>query len=465
MKKKEFKIEYLVYLYIIMSPFLDALSCMFRIWFPNALFSPLMVIRPIIPIILTLYIFARDKSVRKPLILSGIGYLLYGVVHLLIFKKLLTGISYGSIFQEGLYVFNYTYMIYILFIIMYFSKRELLPHLKKALFIMLGCYLLLIYVSILTKTSLPTYVEGTGYRSWFVSGNSLCTSLLLLFSVLITDMFKKRKIVHLITFVLLGLYLMFLVGTRTGMFGFILVFGFYIFLKLFIAFKHKVQFNRNRVAIVLVIILVFGFVAFKIGSSTLERRKEIKDMSDDIVDINNNYEIAHVTGDTTKFVYDIKHDQLQEGLMSEEQKKAYLDMYDACNKLKIESNSYRKQQLIYNFYLVREQHNILYALFGNGHVNLYGEMILEMELPFILLNFGIIGFIIYALPLLYLTYKGIKYAFGHKKFLFENYYMELFGLLLAFALACVAGYVLYSSTCALIIICILGLLEEQGDII
>ena len=133
MKKKEFKIEYLVYLYVIISPFLDALSCMFRIWFPNALLSPLMVIRPIIPGILLLYIFARDKSVRKPLILSGIGYLLYGVIHLLIFKKLLTGLSYGTIFQEGLYLFNYTYMIYVLFIIMYFSKREQLPHLKKAL--------------------------------------------------------------------------------------------------------------------------------------------------------------------------------------------------------------------------------------------------------------------------------------------------------------------------------------------
>jgi hypothetical protein len=465
MKKKEFKIEYLVYLYVIICPFLDALSCMFRIWFPNALLSPLMIIRPIIPGILLLYIFARDKSVRKPLILSGIGYLLYGIVHLLIFKKLSTGISYGSLFQEGLYIFNYTYMICILFIIMYFSKRELLPHLKKALFIMLCSYLLLIYVSILTKTSLPTYIEGTGYRSWFVSGNSLCTALLLLFSVFTSEMFKKKNLKYLFIFVLLGVYLMFLVGTRTGLYGFVLVFGFYIFLKLYIAIKHRVQFNRNRVAIMLVIIAIFGLLAFKIGSSTLERRREIKNMTDDIVDINNNYEIAHVTGDTTRFVYDIKHDQVAEGLMSEEQKRAYLDMYDACNKLKIESNSYRKQQLIYNFYLVREQHNILYALFGNGHVNLYGEMILEMELPYILLNFGIIGFIIYALPLLYLTYKGIKYAIGHKKFLFENYYMELFGLILALGLASVAGYVLFSSTCALIIICILGMLEEQGDIL
>lgn len=463
--KKGFKIEYLVYIYIVISPFLDALSCMYRVWFPNALLSPLMVIRPIIPIILALYIFARDKSVRKPLIISGIVYVLYGVGHLLIFRKLLTGISYGSIFQEGLYVFNYTYMIYILFIIMYFSKREQLPHLKKALFVMLCSYLLLIYVSILTKTSLPTYVEGTGYRSWFVSGNSLCTALLLLFSVFVADMFKKKNLKYLIVFVLLGLYLMFLVGTRTGLFGFVLVFAAYIGFKLFVAFKHKVQFNRNRVIIILGVIVLFTLLAFKVGSSTIERRREMQAMVDDIIDINNNYEVAHVTGDTTKIVYSINHDLVPEGQLSEEQKKAYLDMYDACNKLKLNSNNYRIQQLIYNYYLVKEQHNILYILFGNGHVNLYGEMILEMEIPFILFNFGILGFLLYVFPLVYLLYKGIKYIFGHQKFLMENYYMNLFGLLLAFGLACIAGYVLYSSTCVLIMICILGLLEEQGDII
>ena len=419
----------------------------------------------IIPIVLMLYIFSRDRSVRKPLIISGIVFLLYGVVHLLIFKKLLTGISYGNIFTEGLYLFNYTYMIYILFIIMYLSKRELLPHLKKALFIMLFNYLLLIYVSIITKTSLPTYVEGTGYRSWFVSGNTLCTALLLLLSIHITDFFKKKKIISLVVFVLLGIYLVFLVGTRTGLFGFVLVLGFYLLLKLYLAMKHKIQFNRNRVFIILGIVVAMSLVLVFFGSKTLERRREMQAMVDDIVDINKNNEIAHVSGDTTRIVYNIRHDLVEDGYLSEAQKQAYLDMYEACNKLKLDSNNYRVQQLIYHYYLIKDQHNIMYILFGNGHLNQYGEMILEMELPFILFNFGILGFLLYVFPLLYLLYKGIKYMFGHKKFLMDNYYMELFGLLFAFGLSCVAGYVLYSSTCVLIMICILGLLEVQGDII
>ena len=103
------------------------------------------------------------------LIISGVCYVLYGLIHLLIFRKLYTSMAYGSFMQEALYVFNYTYMIYVMFIIMYLAKRKKIPYLKQSLFVMLCCYLGLIYVSILTKTSLPTYVEGTGYRSYFPS--------------------------------------------------------------------------------------------------------------------------------------------------------------------------------------------------------------------------------------------------------------------------------------------------------
>ena len=459
-KKKGFKIEYLLYVYIVMSPFLDALSCMYREWFTNASFSPLMVVRPIIPVILALYIFIKDKKVRLPLIISGLCYMFYGGVHLWIFRKLYTEMAYGSFMQEVLYVFNYTYMIYVMFIIMYFCKRKQLPYLKQSLFIMLCCYLGLIYVSILTRTSLPTYIEGTGYRSWFVSGNSLCTVLLLLFSLFVSDMFKEKNIKNIIVFVLLGLYLAFLVGTRTGLFGFVLVFIVYIILEEFLAMKDKIKFDKKRIGLILLVLIAVGALLFKVGSKTLERRKEIRAMEDDVVDLNTG-EIAHVTGDTTKLIYAIDHNLVPEGYMLEEHKLAYKDLYKKANELKLRSNDYRKQQLIYNLYLVKEQHNPLYILFGNGHVNLYGEMILEMEIPYLLLNFGLLGTVMYLGPLLYWLIKGIKY--DNKKYKDINYYMSIFGISLALGLSTIAGYVIYSSTCVLVMICMLSGLRKQGD--
>ena len=458
MKKKGFKIEYLIYIYLVISPFLDAISCMYREWFPSVKFSPLMVIRPIIPIILLLYIFIKDKKSRIKLFILGLIYCIYGLIHLLIFKKLLTGISYGNIFTEALYIFNYTYMIFVLYIIMYFSKKNRLPELKKYLFYMLCSYLLIIYVSIITKTSLSTYVEGTGYRSWFVSGNTLCTVLILLFCLLIDNIFNSKKIINYLIFLLLGIYMIFLVGTRTGMLGFLIIFIMYLVLRIFFNIKKKIKFNKKIILGIIVILIVGGLLVYKVGSNTFERRKVMSDMEDDIIDINNN-EIAHVTGDSMRFIYDIKNYGIDEEYISREQQLAYLNMYEFCNKYKIKSNNYRVQQLVYNVYLVREQANIKYILFGNGHVNQYGEMILEMELPFILLNFGIIGFIIYVGPLLYLLFKYII-RFKKKNI---NYYMYIFGLLIAFGLSCIAGYVLYSSTCVLVMICMLYLLENNGD--
>ena len=116
--KNKFKLEYLIYIYIFASPFLDASSGLFRTWLPSAKFNPVMVIRLIIPIILLAYIFFNDKKTRKPLVIGTVIYAIYGLIHILLFKNNLTGISYGTVFSEGLYLLNYTFNIYMLFIIM-----------------------------------------------------------------------------------------------------------------------------------------------------------------------------------------------------------------------------------------------------------------------------------------------------------------------------------------------------------
>ena len=455
--KNKFKIEYLIYIYIIISPFLDSFSGMYRLWFPDVTLNPVMFIRPIIPGILILYIFFKDKKTRKLLITSGLIYGIYGLIHLYIFNRLKNGISYGDIFTEGLYVFNYTYNIFMLFIIMYFSKKKKLSLLKNSLLITLFCYLFLIYISIITGTSTTTYITGVGYKSYFMSGNTLGTALLLLFSGLISDGISKRDIKSLISFVLLGVFLIFLLGTKTGMFGYILVLCFYILINIIKAIKNKIKINKVMVISGIGLFLSIGLVLLLVGSNTFNRAKELDSHDYDIVDVNTGGE-SHVTGDTSKIVYSIKHGEVEEGYMSKEEENAYLTTYNICNKLNIKGNNSRVQQLVYNASLVKEQHNIFYILFGNGYHNNYGEMTLEMEIPALLLNFGIIGIILYLGPYLTLFIKAIKY-----KKVNDNYIMSLFGITLALGLSIMAGYVLYSGTCSLLIICLFSILKENGD--
>ncbi|MBQ8659903.1 MAG: O-antigen ligase family protein [Bacilli bacterium] len=458
---KKFKIDYLIYVFIVLSPFLDVIGFLFREWFPDASLSPATVLRPIIPLILLGYIFFKDIKVRKYLIISAIIFIMYGGIHLLIYNSLKTGISYGSLFSEMQYVINYTYMLYVFFIVLYFYKKNGLEHLKQSLVFMLIGYMLLIYIAILTGTSYTTYIEGMGYRGWFTSGNSLGTILILLVNILLVDCIENKKLYKFITLLLTGIYLLFLLGTRTGMLGFILNVIIYICSLIFVnLFKiKKINFKKLGIGIV-VIFLVVGSI-FLFGSETLQRRKHIAEEGAGIIDVNTG-EYGHVTGDSSAIIYQIKNNNVSEDYMSDAQKKTYLDLYEYANKNEIDANDNRKQQLIYHINLIKNQKNILYILFGNGYLANYGEMILEMEVLAILFNFGIVGFVIYLGPFIlllgYLIYKIVKL----KKYS-VNSLMCLFGICLSFVLSFMAGYVFFSVSCTLIIISMYTLLVREVE--
>lgn len=460
--KNKFKIEYLLYIFVIISPFLDVLSFLFREWFPNALISPSTIIRPLIPLILLVYVFFKDKDVRKKLLILGIIYVIYGEIHLYLYNNIITGISYGGLFSEAQYVINYTYMIFVLFLYLYFYKKSGLPYLKKFLFITLSCYIGLIYIAILTGTSYTTYLEGMGYRGWFLSGNAIGTILIILLIVLFNDLVKSKKVIKYIILILTGIYLVFLLGTRTGLFGVFLCIGLYIGIWLFLKIFKDRKIDIKKIIIVMLCLATLVVIVLSVGTESLERRKHLKNESAGIIDVNT-MEVGHTTGDTGVIVSQIRNNTMPEDYMSGAQKQAYLDMYEYANKNKIVATDTRRQQLIYHINLIKNQKNILYIFFGNGYLANYGEMTLEMEILAILFNFGIVGFLLYLLPFIILfIYLGFK-IFKNKKYNIDNL-MMLFSICLAFVLSFMAGYVFFSLSCVLMIICILVMLCKEADV-
>lgn len=456
---KKFKIEYLLYIFIIITPILDAVSFLFRKHFPNVGFSPATIIRPIIPIILLLYVFITDKSKRKFLILSSLIYLIYGSIHLIIYKNNLVISSSGTIFSELQYLVNYTYMIYILFLYLYFNKKGTLKYLNRCIYISLGVYLSIIFISILTNTSSTTYIEGIGYKGWFLQGNSLCTTLLLMMCALLPDIFKTPKWYKFLLLILLGIYLLFLIGTRTGMLGYILVLAIFIIIWIFDYFSKLKKINYKVLGISLGIICVMGVALSVFGSETLERRKHIDNANNDIIDVNT-LEAGHTTGDTSIIVKKIYDNTMEENYMSDAAKKAYVDMYLYANKKNFAATDKRRQQIVYHTYLIKEQKNFLMLLFGNGYLSSNGEMVLEMELLALLYNFGIIGFILFFGPFVVVVFKNVK-KIGKEKKINIDKIMYLVAFLLATGLSLVAGYVYFSASCVLMLICNLTLLEGE----
>lgn len=455
---KKFKIEYLVYIFIILTPFLDAFSFLYRENFKTADIAWISLIRPIIPLILFIYIFLKDKKIRgKSIIFSSI-LLLYGLGHLWLFKENLNGIAIGNIMQEAHYILNYSYMIYLLFIINYLYQKDRLPFLKKALFYMLISYLVIIYISILTKTSYTTYLDGIGFRSWFISGNSLGTVLLMLVTITLPTV---KRVWEKISLVLIVIYLAFLLGTRTGMLGIILVITIFLGLKLNEKFNFLKVFNLKKIIVLsLILIISISSISF-IGLKTLKRRQNLNDLSNMVIDVNTG-KVGHTTGDTATLVLKIKNLEITEDYMDKNRQKAYLEMYRLANKYEIKATNLRLQQLIYQIELFKVQKDIKLLLLGNGYLNHYGEMILEMDILAFFFNFGILGFILYFIPFLYLFIKGCKEIIKNKNLNIEKG-MSLGGCLLVFGLASMAGYVFYAPACVLVFSCLLSFLNERKE--
>ena len=463
---KKINIQPLLYLYIIICPILDCASFLFR----NALntsISPSTIIRPIIVIIACLYIFITDKKQRKTLFLAAGAYGIYAISHLYIFTIVKNNSSYSGIIHELQYLVNYTFMVLNLYVYIYsFAKCKDTDELSKHVLISVSIYIISIYVAILTGTSSHTYMlEEMGFKGWFESGNSL-SAILILSMFILLNMFSKKTIskkVKIWTGIIIGLvgiFLISLIGTRVGLFGFILVLGVFGMAQIICNIIHKNKVKQTLIItgalfVVAIIGLVLIFTVF--GSNTLDRREKVEDMANQVVDETTN-EKVHITGDLYNIKKQIEDGTLEDEYMSQEQQQAVLDLNKIATKHNLSVEQMRILQLIYNVQLAKNQANPIYVLFGNGYVSQYREMILEMELLAIPINFGIYGFILYLVPFITVyIYAGYKIIKNLKKIDVEDI-MLLSGGGLAFALSLLSGYIFFNASTTMMIIIINTLL-------
>ena len=294
---KNITIENILCVFIIICPILDIISFVFRNIFKSNI-SPSTIIRPIIPIAISAYLFLKkDKNFK--LWTSGIAliYLTYGIIHLLVIKTAITGSSYSGILHETQYIVNYTFMILNLFLYVYvFKDNKNIEKLSKSVLLASSIYIISIFISIITNTSSSTYIEGMGYKGWFESGNSIGSILILsLFITLkyITNDNKKYRIIAIVTVILESIFLTILLGTRVGLLGFIIVIVSYILSEIVSSLLRKNKVNKKTVAIGIATICSILIVIITIGSTTIQRRKHLKEIEKNIVD---NSQESHITG-------------------------------------------------------------------------------------------------------------------------------------------------------------------------
>lgn len=454
MEKTKMKIDKLLCALVILCPILDMLSFIFRNTFQTNI-SPSTFLRPVISIIVIIYIIIKDKN-RWKIVGAGTVYGIYALIHILLFNKMHTGCSYGNILHEAQYLINYTFMILNLFLFMYVFKKENIASLQKSLFMAISIYIISIYISIFTGTSSYTYpVEQMGIKGWFESGNSLSAILVLSMFIILPTIKNleniKQKIAYIAIIAMVGIFLMTQIGTRVGLFGFILVLGMYIILEIIFSLLKNKKVNKKIILIGISIILISAIIILGLGSNTFIRRKHIEEESKNSYD-ETQEEVAHLTGDVLDIHEAIVEKTLEENYLSTAEEKSFLELYEIANKYELKSNDQRLHQIIYNLLLVKNQHNIRLILFGNGYLNNFRELVLEMELMSFLLNFGIIGFTLYIVPFLaILIYAFIQIIKNIKKIDIQGV-MLFMGSGFAYVLSLLSGYVFFNSSSMIIVI-------------
>ena len=457
--KKVITLENMLCLLVVLGPIFDIASFLFRNYF-NTTFSVSTFIRPIIPVLVSICLFIKAKKKQK-LQMLGLAalFIVYSGIHLYLTNTQVSGMSYGGVKEELQYIFNFTFLSVYFYIFYNVFKDKDLSKLKKAISIMLGIYIASIYLSIVTDTSSQTYVESnTGYKGWIESANSLSAILVIsMFVVLqgIKDKNSKWRIYNIIVSLLTGIYLAFLIGTRTGLLGFFIAVAIFVLAEML--------FSKNKKIIIAgITVFIIGLIVVGVfGSSTLIRRKDLKHESETLIDETTG-EIATMTLSTLKIKNNIVNNTVEEGYLTEAQSKSMLDLYDYTKAHNVSGTDRRKLQFMYNVFLIKNQKSIPMILFGNGWATNFYELLMENELPMILFNFGIIGFSMYLLPfiiaLIYSIIKGLK----NRSKLDSEYVMLVSGLGLTIVLAIAQGYVFFATSSMSVIVAITVMLLSKA---
>ena len=462
LKKEKFNLENILCFFIVICPILDISSFLFRNIFGTN-YSLSTVIRPLIPIISIIYLFfTNNKKFKKYSFWGFLIYAIYAVIHLYLFTTVTTGSSYSNVIHEAQYIINYSFMILNLFIYVYFFKNNNTEKLKKSILYATCIYIGSIYLAIITKTSSNTYMqEKMGYKGWLESGNSTGAIFILTMFIYMNYLKdKKYKKIAIPVLILVGIFLTTLIGTRVGLLGFILVISIYIIIQVFYSLLHNSKINKKMIFVAAGAIVAIAMLVVIFGSTTLERRKHLKNIESNIIDesINGN---SHITGDLLKIKNKIDKNELEEGYMNNAQKQSIIDLYNIANTMNVTNNDQRMQQLIYNIALVKNQKNLVLILFGNGYMANFRELVLEMEIPAFLFNFGLCGFTLYFVPFLTIFIYGLYFGIKNIAKIDDEFIMYEVGSGFTFALSFFSGYTFFNSSTMMIIVVINALLINK----
>ncbi len=375
----------LLYIFILLQPFIDLITALMT-RFEVGIVSLGIIVRGLFVLLMIVYLLFINKSKyrRKSIIyllFLSIFYCLYIVTK----SELLS--NFSLLFDELVYIFKYGYFLILLITIVNFASEHQLDRkmIIKLLTIDLILYAAMIIIPSITNTSFNSYNNGEGFGlvGWFYSANEISAILTMIYPFLLLFLDEDFSLKNII-FILVTIISIIIIGTKAPYYSMLAITLFMVIYYLF-HFKNK---RRQFVFVLLVIAVSLIGSKFVPASVNLEQRNECLD--------------AYLNGT--------------------------LDEYETTTGLKCEVAEGQqvvllsgREALFGHVYKIYKNSSLVDKFLGIGFTNRqvlneprWSIKLVEMDLFDILFRYGIVGFILYMLPIVIIIIKMASYTFKHK---------------------------------------------------
>lgn len=249
----------LIFIFIIIQPFIDAIT-MYQIRSPIKIISISVITRGLFLVIISFWLYKKCR--KKLLFYILLGYFVIDVVYIILFTN-------NSIYQDIANLFQIFYLpLVILFFQLYENKKINLSLIFKVYLIYLNFIIVPYFLHIGVYAS-EYYPGKSGYYGLFNGGNEISAVILAMLPWIIHYLSNNRNVFLKIFTAIETIFCIYLIGTKTILLGSIIVLLYFLIPKIFKIFKKDVLKNIlisiliATILLILIIIVVPSMPLYK----------------------------------------------------------------------------------------------------------------------------------------------------------------------------------------------------------
>lgn len=378
------------YIFLLIQPILDLLTSLMTrfIDFPMTIG---MAIRGLFLVMMVIYLLFMSKSTHKKKSIIYLGILCIFSVMYFITKSDIFKVNFLK--TEIIYLFKYMYFpITALCLINVFDELKLEKEkIFKVCVFEAVLYSALIILPEVTNTAFSSYIgNNKGTVGWFYAANEIGAIMVALFPFLYYLLFQREGIIKTSIIFIIVILAMTLLGTKTSFLGMLITEVIY---ALYFLFNYKKNRAYGLKWSIIIIVISFGLIpnipAVKNLQNAISESSHIKEEYQEKKDKEKDYD-----------------------------KKYNINSPGAKRLIMVVLSS--RDKYFFDTLEIYENSSSSDKLFGIGFVNRNEindkkiEKLIEIDPLDILFHYGLIGFIIYFSPLIYVAYRTIKSIFKNK---------------------------------------------------